>query len=103
MERFLGYSYIIELELITMIYEQTERKQDNQMTDMDFLMSKIKKDWSDSESDDENNDDQSKSTGDGEKSFGESSDVDEKSQIVDLRGNLGKKNNMDNGTTCRIY
>jgi multiple RNA-binding domain-containing protein 1 len=80
--------------------QQTESKQDNQMTDMDFFKSKIKKKWSDSESDDEDSGDQSNSSSDGEKSSDESSDADEKSQMVDLKGNLNEKNNVDNGTNA---
>ncbi|KAK3143743.1 hypothetical protein QOZ80_4AG0304380 [Eleusine coracana subsp. coracana] len=65
---------------------QTKSKQDNDMTDMDFFKSKIKKNWSDSESDDEDSGDQSNATNDCERSSDESSDADENSQLVVPKG-----------------
>ncbi|TVU15799.1 hypothetical protein EJB05_39337 [Eragrostis curvula] len=77
---------------------QTKTKEDNDMTDMDFFKSKIKKDWSDSESDDEDSGDRSNTTSDDEKSSDGSSDSDEKSQSMDPKGKLNKKNTGDNDT-----
>ncbi|KAK3152124.1 hypothetical protein QOZ80_2BG0154710 [Eleusine coracana subsp. coracana] len=79
---------------------QINSKQDNDMTDMDFFKSKIKKNWSDSESDGEDSSDESNATNDSETSSDESSDADEKSQLVDLKGNLDKKNNVDNDSNA---
>ncbi|CAL5030112.1 unnamed protein product [Urochloa decumbens] len=73
--------------------QQTESKQDNDITDADFFKSKIKKNWSDSESDDEDSGDRSNSTTDDENSSDESQDAD--NQLVDLKGNLDKKINVD--------
>ncbi|CAN6240847.1 unnamed protein product [Urochloa humidicola] len=70
--------------------QQTESKQDNDMTDVDFFKSKIKKNWSDSESDDEDSSDHSNSSSD------ESQDAD--NQLVDLKGNLDTKINEDKDT-----
>ncbi|KAF8747156.1 hypothetical protein HU200_013290 [Digitaria exilis] len=64
------------------------RKQDD-MTDADFFKSKIKKNWSDSESDDEDSGDHSNSTTDDENPSDESQDAD--NQLVDLKGDLNKK------------
>nr|CAB3488225.1 unnamed protein product [Digitaria exilis] len=71
---------------------QTDRKQDD-MTDADFFKSKIKKNWSDSESDDEDSGDHSNSTTDDENPSDESQDAD--NQLVDLKGDLNKKINED--------
>ncbi|GJN26487.1 hypothetical protein PR202_gb14419 [Eleusine coracana subsp. coracana] len=79
---------------------QTKSKQDNDMTDMDFFKSKIKKNWSDSESDDEDSGDQSDATNDSETSSDESSDADENSQLVVPKGNLNKKNDVDTETNA---
>ncbi|KAG2568668.1 hypothetical protein PVAP13_7NG405200 [Panicum virgatum] len=70
---------------------QTESKQDNDMTDADFFKSKIKKNWSDSESGDNSN-----STTDDENLSDESQDAD--NQFVDLKGDLDKKINVDKDT-----
>lgn len=75
---------------------QTESKQDNDMTDVDFFKSKIKKNWSDSESDDEDSGDHSNSTTDDENTSDESQDTD--NQLVDLKGDLNKKINEDKDT-----
>ncbi|KAL6652046.1 hypothetical protein ACP70R_010971 [Stipagrostis hirtigluma subsp. patula] len=77
---------------------QTESKQDNYKTDMDFFKSKIKKNWSDSESDDEDSGGQSNTSTSDEDSSDESHDADEKSQLPDLKGNLNKKHNVAKGT-----
>lgn len=76
--------------------QQTGSKQDNDMTDADFFKSKIKKNWSDSESDDEDSGDHSNSSTDDENSSDESQDADK--QLVDLKGNLNKKINVDKDT-----
>ncbi|CAL5025497.1 unnamed protein product [Urochloa decumbens] len=73
--------------------QQTESKQDKDITDADFFKSKIKKNWSDSESDDEDSGDRSNSTTDDENSSDESQDAD--NQLVDLKDNLDKKINVD--------
>jgi multiple RNA-binding domain-containing protein 1 len=75
---------------------QTKSKQDNDMTDADFFKSKIKKNWPDSESDDEDSGDNSNSTTDDENSSDESQDAD--NQFVDLKGGLDKKINVDKDT-----
>jgi multiple RNA-binding domain-containing protein 1 len=75
---------------------QTENKQDKNMTDADFFKSKVKKNWSDSESDDEGSGDQSNTTTDDEESSDESQYAD--NQLADLKGNLDKKNIVDKDT-----
>ncbi|OEL19567.1 Multiple RNA-binding domain-containing protein 1 [Dichanthelium oligosanthes] len=75
---------------------QTESKQNNDMTDADFFKSKIKKDWSDSESDDEDSGGHSNTTTDDGNSSDESQDAD--NQLVDLKGHLDNKNNVDKNT-----
>ncbi|CAD6259656.1 unnamed protein product [Miscanthus lutarioriparius] len=75
---------------------RTENKQDKNMTDADFFKSKVKKNWSDSESDDEGSGDQSNTTTDDEDSSDESQDAD--NQLADLKGNLDKKNVVDKDT-----
>jgi multiple RNA-binding domain-containing protein 1 len=79
--------------------EQTGSKQDNDMTDADFFKSKIKKNWSDSESDDEDSGDHSNSSRDGENSPDESQDAD--NQLVDLKGNLDEKINVGKDTSVQ--
>ncbi|CAN6229503.1 unnamed protein product [Urochloa humidicola] len=76
--------------------QQTESKQDNDMTDLDFFKSKIKKKWSDSESDDEDSSDHSNSSSDDENSSDESQDADNK--LVDLKGSVDMKINVDKDT-----
>ncbi|KAL6843718.1 hypothetical protein ACP4OV_026289 [Aristida adscensionis] len=75
---------------------QTESKRDNNMTDMDFFKSKIKKNWSDSESEDDDSADQSNTSTSDEDSSDEShdTDTDEKSRLVDPKGNLSKKHKV---------
>ena len=75
---------------------RTENKQDKNMTDADFFKSKVKKNWSDSESDDEGSGDQSGSTTDDEDSSDESEDAD--NQLADMKGYLDKKNIVDKDT-----
>ncbi|CAD6262345.1 unnamed protein product [Miscanthus lutarioriparius] len=75
---------------------QTENKQDKDMTDVDFFKSKVKKNWSDSESDDEGSGDQSGTTTDDEDSSDESEDAD--NQLADMKGYLDKKNIVDKDT-----
>ncbi|XP_066348229.1 uncharacterized protein [Miscanthus floridulus] len=75
---------------------QTENKQDKDMTDADFFKSKVKKNWSDSESDDEGSGDQSGTTTDDEDSSDESEDAD--NQLADMKGYLDKKNIVDKDT-----
>ncbi|RLM75166.1 multiple RNA-binding domain-containing protein 1 [Panicum miliaceum] len=75
---------------------EIESKQDNDMTDADFFKSKIKKNWSDSESDDEDSGDNSNSITDDENSSDESQDAD--NQFVDLKGHLDKKIDVDKDT-----
>ncbi|CAN6236209.1 unnamed protein product [Urochloa humidicola] len=76
--------------------QQTEIKQDTNMTDADFFKSKIKQNWSDSESDDEDSGDHSNSTSDvenDENSSDESQGAD--NQLVDLKSNPDRKINAD--------
>ncbi|WVZ87069.1 hypothetical protein U9M48_033764 [Paspalum notatum var. saurae] len=75
---------------------QTTSKQDKDMTDADFFKSKIKKNWSDSESDNEDSGGQANTTDHDEDSSDESqgSDI----LLVDLKGNLDKKNTVDEDT-----
>lgn len=74
---------------------QTESKRDNNMTDMDFFKSKIRKDWSDSESDDEDSGDQLSNNTDDEEPSDELLDANEKGPMVDQKGNLNQKNYED--------
>ncbi|KAM3389187.1 hypothetical protein ACQJBY_011377 [Aegilops geniculata] len=74
---------------------QTESKRDNSMTDMDFFKSKIRKNWSDSESDDEDSGDQLGNNTDDEEPSDELLDANEKGQVVDQKGNLNQKNHVD--------
>ncbi|KAG8043415.1 hypothetical protein GUJ93_ZPchr0458g22542 [Zizania palustris] len=78
---------------------KTESKGDKDMTDMDFFKSKVKKNWSDSESDGEDSGDQSDNSSDDEDSSEELHDADERDQIAHQNGNLHLKNNVDNETT----
>uniref|UniRef100_A0A0A9CKZ0 Uncharacterized protein n=1 Tax=Arundo donax TaxID=35708 RepID=A0A0A9CKZ0_ARUDO len=77
---------------------KTESKQDDIMTDMDFFKSKIKKNWSDSESDDEDSGDQSDTSTDDEDSSDELHDANERSQLVDPKGTRNKNNNVNKDT-----
>uniref|UniRef100_A0ACD5YZU6 Uncharacterized protein n=1 Tax=Avena sativa TaxID=4498 RepID=A0ACD5YZU6_AVESA len=74
---------------------QSGSKRDNNMTDVDFLKSKIRKDWSDSESDDEDSGDQLGTTSDEEEPSNELLDANERGQVVDQKGNLNQKNHVD--------
>ncbi|XP_047065780.1 multiple RNA-binding domain-containing protein 1-like [Lolium rigidum] len=74
---------------------QSGSKQDNNISDVDFLKSKIRKNWSDSESDDEDSGDQLGSSSDDEEPSNELVDANERGQVVDQKGNLNQKNNVD--------
>uniref|UniRef100_A0ACD5YAX3 Uncharacterized protein n=1 Tax=Avena sativa TaxID=4498 RepID=A0ACD5YAX3_AVESA len=74
---------------------QSGSKRDNNMTDVDFLKSKIKKNWSDSESDDEDSGDQLGTSSDDEEPSNELLDANERGQVVDQKGNLNQKNHVD--------
>jgi multiple RNA-binding domain-containing protein 1 len=72
------------------------------MTDVDFLKSKIRKDWSDSESDAEDSESDAEDSGDGlgsssddEEPSKELLDGNEKGQAVDRKGNLKQKKHVD--------
>ncbi|AQK46047.1 nucleotide binding [Zea mays] len=75
---------------------KTENKQDKNMTDADFFKSKVKKNWSDSESDDEGSAHQSNTTTDDEDSSDESQDSD--NQLADTKGDPDKRNIVDKDT-----
>uniref|UniRef100_A0A0D9W9B7 RRM domain-containing protein n=1 Tax=Leersia perrieri TaxID=77586 RepID=A0A0D9W9B7_9ORYZ len=76
-----------------------ESKQGEDMTDMDFFKSKIKKNWSDSESDSEDSGDQSDHSTDDEESSDELHDADGRDQIAHQNDNLSLKNNVEKETT----
>jgi multiple RNA-binding domain-containing protein 1 len=80
--------------------QTAESKQDNDMTDADFFKSKIKKNWSDSESDDEDSGDNSNGTTDDDNLSDESQDA--YNQSVDLKGGLDKKINVDKDTRIQL-
>uniref|UniRef100_J3M1B0 RRM domain-containing protein n=1 Tax=Oryza brachyantha TaxID=4533 RepID=J3M1B0_ORYBR len=73
-----------------------ESKQGEDMTDMDFFKSKIKKNWSDSESGSDDSGDQSDNSTNAEDSSDESHDADE---IAHQKDNVSLKNNIDKETT----
>uniref|UniRef100_A0A0D3G078 RRM domain-containing protein n=1 Tax=Oryza barthii TaxID=65489 RepID=A0A0D3G078_9ORYZ len=75
-----------------------ESKQGKDMTDMDFFKSKIKKNWSDSESDEDSGDQSDHSTDD-EDSSDESHDADEKDEIAHQKDSLNLKKNVDKEMT----
>jgi multiple RNA-binding domain-containing protein 1 len=62
---------------------------------VDFLKSKIRKNWSDSESDDEDSGDQLGSSSDDEEPSNELLDANEGGKVVDQKGNLDLKNHVD--------
>lgn len=75
---------------------QTESKRDKNMnmTDAEFFKSKIRKNWSDSESDDDDSGDQLGTNTDDEDSSDESLDANERNQLVDQKSNLNQKNHV---------